>query len=937
MKKTLLKMMLVAVTLLLSVNANAQSFAEGKYYLKNVSTGLWWGAGNAWGTHASLTVHPEYVILHPQSDGTYHMETQYSNGGTNYYFAGEWMDGQPVNLTIGNAGSYYTIANGEIYYGSGGVTKPNGSQDLGIGVSNSSQECLWQIFSEEQMMATLDNASETNPVDATFLIMDPDFNRNNRNASAWTGGNFSVPSNDAGYNNAEKWGGNSQTFDISQKVTVPNGRYKLSWYGFYRYNNTTSNTNDVAIAAHADGTEVIYSYVYINGTDYPLTSIADETASAALNGSIPFSQAEAGAAFDQGLYAQSDDAVIVTNGELTIGIKKINHIGCDWTVWDNFELTYYGPITDLTPLVEAYEAALGTASDLTEQAMQAAAKEKLTQAISNYGSVNTNSQSELEEAIAALNEAISEARTSIALYNQILEAYYLMANADPYLSLDPIESAYDAGTLNSVEDVYKMYQALEIASLGTDEGTEYTGVIINPGFEWGNTKGWTVGSSNDTGARSTSNTTYAMENSEGEWLFNTWQAGLPITQTIAGLPNGKYELTAVAARDAGSVFLLANDMHEAIAVEAKEVGVEGSIMVMVTDGNLTIGAVGGQGNNYVAAGGDWYKVDNFRLFYLGNYISDEEADALLASIPEGKMNNEVENALAIAKANFEASKTPANYEALQIAIGNANGSIAAYANAAQYLPINKAELEGTNLYTAAAYKENITDVEEGYENGTLTDEKAASLTDIRTNWRVSNYIDDILMSAWDADVMDWSTYHVNTWSVEGDEDGSNFQVPFIEYWVGDGDSLGEKVLTATLENIATGSCDVTAWVRVRVKNGSEDFPYGITMQVNDGEEVDVTAGEQVNGSQMYLGEFTASGNIESDGKLVFKFKVAADNNISWLAFKNVKHDASTQVSTGISEVNFNTNGKAIYNMAGQRVNAPVKGINIVNGKKFVVK
>jgi ABC-type oligopeptide transport system substrate-binding subunit len=116
--------------------------------------------------------------------------------------------------------------------------------------------------------------------------------------------------------NAEKWGGNSQTFDISQTAEVPNGTYIVTWNGFYRYNNTADNTNDIAVAAHADGTEVINSFVYINGKDYALTSIADDAASAALEGKLPFSQGEASAAFAQGLYAQSAE-VIVTDGKLT--------------------------------------------------------------------------------------------------------------------------------------------------------------------------------------------------------------------------------------------------------------------------------------------------------------------------------------------------------------------------------------------------------------------------------------------------------------------------------------------------------------------------------------------------------------------------------------------------------------------------------------------
>ena len=323
--------------------------ADGKYYLVNVATNKCWGAGNSWGTQASLVEHPEYVTLLKQPDGTYQLESQVSNGGTSYYFNGDFMDnGSPVNLTITATGIIgysddeetvpvygYTIANGENYFGWDGETTV-----LGKNLAADSENALWVIATEEETIASLAEATEDEPVDATFLLLDPNFSRNNRNQSAWTGDDFGVGGDNTNFN-AEKWGGNSQTFDISQTVNVPNGLYKISFNGFYRYNNTTDNTNDVAIAAHADGTEVINSFIYINGNDYPLTSIADEAASAALEGKLPFSQAEASAAFGQGLYAQTV-TVIVNDGKLTVGIKKVNHPGCDWTVWDNFTLLYYG-------------------------------------------------------------------------------------------------------------------------------------------------------------------------------------------------------------------------------------------------------------------------------------------------------------------------------------------------------------------------------------------------------------------------------------------------------------------------------------------------------------------------------------------------------------------------------------------------------------------
>ena len=41
---------------------------------------------------------------------------------------------------------------------------------------------------------------------------------------------------------------------------------------------------------------------------------------------------------------------------------------------------------------------------------------------------------------------------------------------------------------------------------------------------------------------------------------------------------------------------------------------------------------------------------------------------------------------------------------------------------------------------------------------------------------------------------------------------------------------------------------------------------------------------------MYLKEVTATGTVAEDGVLKIKFNVAADNNISWLSFKNVKFE-----------------------------------------------
>ena len=68
-------------------------------------------------------------------------------------------------------------------------------------------------------------------------------------------------------------------------------------------------------------------------------------------------------------------------------------------------------------------------------------------------------------------------------------------------------------------------------------------------------------------------------------------------------------------------------------------------------------------------------------------------------------------------------------------------------------------------------------------------------------WHKANTIDDLLLSTWsvgDVKAKDYDTsLYINTWSIEGNNDGSEFKAPFFEYWTGDGNSLGAKTMTAT--------------------------------------------------------------------------------------------------------------------------------------------
>ncbi len=324
----------------------APKIEVGDVMIFNVGAQKFLGGGNSWGTRASLTEHGDYFTLARLENGAYTLESRYNNGGEQYYIGTNYFvdNGTPMEFTIASVGNgLYTIActgdNGFGYLGWDGSE----STEVRVLTDKASNNAKWTIVSVATMTEDLANATIDEPKDATFLLKDANFSRNHRDAAAWEGDGFSKGGDNANLN-AEKWGGNSQEFDIKQTANVPDGVYRLTFNGYYRYNNTEENTNQVAIDTHKDGTEVINSFVYANAVEVPFKSIADEEAVEALGeANLPFSQAAAGTAFAQGLY-QNDLFVKVEDGKLVVGIKKINHPGCDWTVWDNFALTYYGDV-----------------------------------------------------------------------------------------------------------------------------------------------------------------------------------------------------------------------------------------------------------------------------------------------------------------------------------------------------------------------------------------------------------------------------------------------------------------------------------------------------------------------------------------------------------------------------------------------------------------
>ena len=385
-----------------------------------------------------------------------------------------------------------------------------------------------------------------------------------------------------------------------------------------------------------------------------------------------------------------------------------------------------------------------------------------------------------------------------------------------------------------------------------------------------------------------------------------------ISQALTEVPNGVYALTAQGfyrqdgednehlpvffANDETAAFPLKtgteNSMSDASGSFSAGQYTINPIWVKVTDGTLNIG-VKLAGNTAL-----WCIWDNFVLTYYGDVdIADAKAAGTMADYAEvvdEYMEATVAEALKGAKATFDADKSDANLSALAEAVAVAKASVEAYAGAKVKLAAMKGLIDKTNFYSEEAYAAYYGDAKAKYDAATLTTAEANALQDpsVVTGWHAAITVDNFLLSVWDTNPdFEDAPYYINTWSVEGENDGTEFKVPFFEYWTGDDNSLAEKTLTATIEGLEAGKTAlVNIWVRVRAKNGTTAADAtGITLQVNDGEAVDVTEGE-TNG-QFNLAKYTAKGVIGEDGKLVVKFNVAADNNISWLSFKDAQFQA----------------------------------------------
>lgn len=410
------------------------------------------------------------------------------------------------------------------------------------------------------------------------------------------------------------------------------------------------------------------------------------------------------------------------NTEFTIGFEGVGTgVKDSWFCADDFKLTLINPgLPDVTAV---------------EGKMNAEIAAEQTTAINTYKANKT-----VENYNAAV-AAITKAQTSIDAYRKIepifnkLDAALTAATSktENTSEYDAIKAAYNNGTIadNDIpaQGIAAYDAVIPVIKSQTAAQADFTFAIQNQSFEYGDFTGWTTSAtSSDTNIHSTSDDTYAMSGSDGDYLFNTWWQGVALTQTIENLPNGQYTLTVTVASDEGAtIYLLANgDHNDGTATTKKIEGIDATYTFLVKDGIATIGTVGSaEDGSYTEAGHWWYKADNFRLI-KNRDLTDEEKIVPATAEDLQNLNDAIESAEAKTLGFEKDEYAPYNNVEALTALAAAKAIDQTAEN------LNQATVqEATTALTGATWTPNTEEVNAIYDGDFAIQELPSDNTNIR--------------------------------------------------------------------------------------------------------------------------------------------------------------------------------------------------------------
>lgn len=197
-----------------------------------------------------------------------------------------------------------------------------------------------------------------------------------------------------------------------------------------------------------------------------------------------------------------------------------------------------------------------------------------------------------------------------------------------------------------------------IANYKGEDDIDMTIFIKNNSFELGDATDWTLANSDGGTSVKLAEPDYLTEGIDGGFLFNTWKQkdndaeGFGIYQKLTGLPNGKYKLEALLTSSYGNkTYLTVNTGNSQTRVgdgvsspSGASEFVKASYDFNVTNGTVTIGAIGEEKGSIFSRYSTWFRADNFRLTLLSRAATFDEAVAYAYTsepLPVVKVSREI--------------------------------------------------------------------------------------------------------------------------------------------------------------------------------------------------------------------------------------------------------------------------------------------------------
>lgn len=449
------------------------------------------------------------------------------------------------------------------------------------------------------------------------------------------------------------WGeGGAVERDVTYSMTLPKGTYHYSFEGFYvgiKHVKVQKQKRSSSRGAWQNDGDPTETDTY--DAEVPVTVSFEGTGLSGVEKSLPsyggqpmWSNGVAAAAEfrDNDNHKQSGTFYLSQETEVSIVIRKgtvaesedivVTGQGSSWgSKYDNARTVTTTSLANSQIFIDEF-ALLYLGEDEVDEAdidPNATYKNYINANVEEYKSALN------EEGQAAFNEAFTTDVNSVD------------SRSDYYDAIANMEQANAAGIIAHLKA-----EALKDANATGN----FTKVIVNNSFETGDLTGWTTPDVwvSDKAVYSNSIENYKTSGVDGSYLFNTWWQGVPITQTVTGLPNGTYRMSVLVASgdinnetgeiNDATVYLIANGEKKGVNPPSggKEFD-DFSLKFTVTDGTATIGVVGGADDDtpenpvgtYVEAGHWWYKCDNFRLDYLADdHLVLNEGDLTIRNLDE---------------------------------------------------------------------------------------------------------------------------------------------------------------------------------------------------------------------------------------------------------------------------------------------------------------